>query len=254
MKKTVLSAKNVCIGYEKHKICSDINFNIFNGEMIGLLGRNGSGKSTLLKTLANMLPIISGDIKINKKKITLIKPIDIAKSIAVVLTEKPPENNLTCYDTIALGRQPYTNWLGKLTTEDKNIIKNSMLLTNTIELKSKLISELSDGQLQRVMIARALTQDSSIIILDEPTSHLDIHHKINVFKILKRITRETNKTVIISSHEINLTLKHTDKLMLINDNNFTTGNCIDKNIQDNLMTIFNSNDIKYDTKSNQFIF
>ncbi|MDO3694595.1 ABC transporter ATP-binding protein [Wenyingzhuangia sp. chi5] len=258
MKNVVLKATGLNIGYAVSKksisICQQINFELYKGELLCLLGRNGSGKSTLLKTIAKMLTPIEGRIEINEKSIETLAPKELAKFIAVVLTESIPENSLTVYETIALGRQPYTNWLGKLSKSDIDIIENSMLLTDTNNLANKLIHQLSDGQLQRVMIARALTQDTPIILLDEPTSHLDIHHKINIFKILSKICKETEKTVLISTHEINLALKTSDRLLLIDQEKFSVGKSTNGVIQENLMTIFNSDDIRYDSHSNQFIF
>lgn len=258
MKNVILKTNNLNIGYTISKrsvsICKQINFELYKGELLCLLGRNGSGKSTLLKTMAKMLTPIQGSIKINEENIESLSPKELAKFIAVVLIESIPENSLTVYETIALGRQPYTNWLGKLFDKDIDIIQNAMLLTDTNNLANKLIHQLSDGQLQRVMIARALTQDTPIILLDEPTSHLDIHHKINIFKILAEICKETQKTVLISTHEINLALKTSDRVLLIDQEKFTIGKSTDNIIQENLMTIFNSDDIRYDSNSNQFIF
>ncbi|ANW95537.1 ABC transporter ATP-binding protein [Wenyingzhuangia fucanilytica] len=258
MKNVVLKATALNIGYPVSKktisICNQIDFELYKGELLCLLGRNGSGKSTLLKTIANMLSPIEGSIEINEKNIDNLPPKELAKFIAVVLTESIPESSLTVYETIALGRQPYTNWLGKLSDQDISIVHNAMNLTDTTELSNKLIHQLSDGQLQRVMIARALTQDTPIILLDEPTSHLDIHHKINIFKILAKICKETEKTVLISTHEINLALKTSDRLLLIDQKKFNVGKSTDIAIQENLMTIFNSDDIRYDSHSNQFIF
>ncbi|MGY5353301.1 ABC transporter ATP-binding protein [Wenyingzhuangia sp. IMCC45467] len=258
MKNIILKATNLNIGYTISKktinVCQKINFDLHKGELLCLLGRNGSGKSTLLKTIGKMLTHIDGGIEINNKNTETLTPKEFAQLIAVVLTESIPENSLTVYETIALGRQPYTNWLGKLFDKDISIIKNAMILTDTAGLSNKLIHQLSDGQLQRVMIARALTQDTPIILLDEPTSHLDIHHKINIFKILSKICKETKKTVLISTHEINLALKHSDRLLLIDNQQFNIGKSTDENIQKKLMTIFNSDDIRYDSISNQFIF
>lgn len=258
MENTILKAKQLNIGYSVSKkntsICQQINFDIEKGEFVAILGRNGCGKSTLLKTIAKMLPVINGDLYIKNCSIHSFSPKDFSQLISIVLTESIPENSLTVYETIALGRQPYTNWLGKLSDNDISIIKNAIDLTDTVELSEKLIHQLSDGQLQRVMIARALTQDTPVILLDEPTSHLDIHHKINIFKILTKICRETQKTVIISTHEVNLALKHSNKLMLIDNSLFNIGKSQEETIQKKLMDIFNSDDIKYNKQSNQFIF
>lgn len=254
----VLTLKNVTIGYKVTKqpktICKNLNLELYQGELICLLGRNGSGKSTFLKTVGNMLPSLKGSIQISNIDYSKLNAIEFAKNIAVVLTESLPENSLSVFETIALGRQPYTNWLGKITETDSKIIANAMELTDTHNLKNQFIHQLSDGQLQRVMIARALAQDTPIILLDEPTSHLDIHHKINVFKILRKISQETNKTILISTHEINLALKNANRLLIINNDELKIGKSNEDHIQKNLACVFNSDDIIYDIKSNQFLF
>lgn len=258
MKTIILQTTQLAIGYKQGKkilqICEHIDLKIHQGELLCLLGRNGSGKSTLLKTLANMIPALEGTLQINQNAYTDLSTKNFAKNIAVVLTESLPENSLTVYETIALGRQPYTNWLGTITTKDQEIVKNAMKLTSTHDLQSQYIHQLSDGQLQRVMIARALAQDTPIILLDEPTSHLDIHHKLNIFKILQKISKETQKTILISTHEINLALKTSDRLMLIHKNLITLGKVDEEIVQNKLKDIFNSQDIHYDAKTRQFIF
>lgn len=253
-----LIVRNLDIGYQSSKnkkvICSAINFELKEGEIVCLLGRNGAGKSTLLKTIANMIPLLNGSISIHNSAYNELDTKEFAQKISIVLTESLPENSLTVYETIALGRQPYTNWLGKTSKKDNDIVRNAMLVTDTLELKQRYINQLSDGQLQRVMIARALAQDTPIILLDEPTSHLDIHHKLNVFKILKKIRTETKKTILISTHEINLALKNSDRLLLIHENNVSIGTLKEHDIQQELEIIFNSDAITYDVNTNQFLF
>lgn len=259
MKTSMLQSHHLTIGYKKNAkeeiaICKNINFEIYKGEIICLLGRNGSGKSTLLKTLGKLIQPLSGNLKIDGSNFKDLTSIDFAKNIALVLTEALPQNTLTVYETIALGRQPYTNWLGKIKPEDKKIIETALKLTEIKDLTDKYVHQLSDGQLQRVMIARALAQDTPVILLDEPTSHLDIHHKLNIFKILKEISQQTQKTILISTHEINLALKHANRLLLIHDCQLEIGKVSDNKTQETLKNIFNSESIQFDHKSNQFLF
>ncbi|MEN8765860.1 MAG: ABC transporter ATP-binding protein [Wenyingzhuangia sp.] len=258
MTQSALKSTALDIGFGTSKkttcICRQVSFNLNKGELVCLLGRNGSGKSTLLKTLSKILPPLSGSIEIYEKNIKNVSSKELALLISVVLTEKTLETSLTVYETIALGRQPHTNWIGKLSNNDINHIEASMALTETKDLSNKLTHQLSDGQLQRVMIARALAQDTPVILLDEPTSHLDIHHKINTFRILSKICKKTQKTVLISTHEINLALKNSDRLLLIDQSELSIGKPNDTKIQKRLTTIFNSEDIRYDLNTNQFVF
>lgn len=171
----------------------------------------------------------------------------------MVLTERLPESQLTVFEVVALGRQPYTNWIDKLTPKDIEKINWALQLTETTEFKNKKFYELSDGQLQRVLIARALAQDTDIIILDEPTAHLDIHHTFKVFSLLKDLVKSTQKTIIISTHEVNLAIKLADEFILLSERNILTGNASDL-IQKNAFSILFPEDlIKFDSSLQQFV-
>ncbi|MGY6647787.1 ABC transporter ATP-binding protein [Wenyingzhuangia sp. IMCC45574] len=258
MEKTILRTRDLTVGYHRNKkkstVCTNINLDIYSGEIICLLGRNGAGKSTLLKTLGNLIPAISGEMNINAVNYQQVDAKIFAKNVALVLTDALPESPLTVYETVALGRQPYTNWLGNIGKDDAQIILKALKQTDTDSLKNQYIHQLSDGQFQRVMIARALAQDSAVILLDEPTSHLDIHHKLNIFKLLHKICKETEKTIIISTHEVNLALKHSNRLLLIDKQETTLGTISEPNTITKLKAIFNSDDIQFDTETNQFVF
>ena len=216
---TILKAKQLSIGYKTNKketiIASNINFELQKGKLIGLVGANGIGKSTLLRTLTKVQPALSGSIILNNNTLHSITNLDLAKQLSVVLTEPIISKNLSVYELIALGRQPYTNWIGNLTPNDKTQIKTSIDLVNIKHLKHKKCFELSDGQLQNVMIARALAQDTDLIILDEPTTHLDMYHKAYILKLLKKLTLETGKTILFSSHEIDLAIQLCDKMLVM---------------------------------------
>ena len=222
-KNIILKADNLSIGYKTKKaatvIASNINFELQQGQLIGLVGANGIGKSTLLRTLIKVQPALSGSILLNGNTLESINTIDLAKQLSIVLTESLSSKNLTVYELVALGRHPYTNWIGNLTEDDKNIITNSLELVNSFELKDKHCYELSDGQLQKVMLARALAQDTDIIVLDEPTTHLDMYHKAYILKLLQKLTKETGKTIIFSSHEIDLAIQLCDTMIVMKSNN-----------------------------------
>ncbi|MFX0556752.1 ABC transporter ATP-binding protein [Maribacter sp. CXY002] len=214
-KHITLSTKDLSIGYTSVQVCNRINFALTQGELTAIVGVNGIGKSTLLRTLANFQPKLSGSIKVLGKNLEAYTPLTLASVISVVLTEPLATKNMTVYELISLGRQPYTNWLGSLSQRDKNKIKDVIDLLDLNILKNKKCFELSDGQLQRVLIGRALVQDTDIILLDEPTTHLDLYHKVQLLKLLRFIAHETQKTIIFTSHEIELAIQLCDKMLIL---------------------------------------
>jgi len=216
---TVINCRDLSIGYKNKKkvavIASTINFSINQGTLVALVGSNGIGKSTLLKSLTAMLAPLSGSLQIDAKEITAYSALELSSKLSVVLTEAPASKNLTVLELVSLGRQPHTNWMGKLTQNDKDIIQQALEDTDLDSLKNKNCFELSDGQLQRVYIARALAQDTPLIILDEPTTHLDLYHRAAIVKLLKKLTVEKNKTILFSTHEIDLAIQISDKMLVM---------------------------------------
>jgi iron complex transport system ATP-binding protein len=219
IKNIILKAEQLSIGYKTKKvdtvITSNINFELHKGQLIGLVGANGIGKSTLLRTLIKVQPALSGRVTLNHKDLKATTNLELAKQLSIVLTEPLTSKNLSVYELVALGRHPYTNWIGNLSQEDTRIINESLVLVNISELKDKKCFELSDGQLQKVMIARALVQDTDVIILDEPTTHLDMYHKAYILKLLQKLTKETGKTILFSSHEIDLAIQLCDTMIVM---------------------------------------
>lgn len=196
-------------------IVKDINFDLLEGELCAIVGVNGIGKSTLLRTLGKVQPKLSGSVLINNKDLESYNPQELASQISVVLTEPIASKNMTVLELIALGRLPYTNWLGTLTNTDKLSIKNCIEHLDLEDLKHKKCYELSDGQLQRVLIARAMAQDTPLILLDEPTTHLDLYHKVQILKLLKQLANTHQKTVLFTTHEIDLAIQLCDKILLL---------------------------------------
>ena len=254
---SIIRSINLSIGYQDKKnktfIAKDIDLSLNKGNLVCLLGENGIGKSTLLRTLTKVQPKLSGEILFEGRKLETIANTELAKKMSLVLTEKIPESNLTVYELIALGRQPYTNWLGNLSTEDKNQIQLAVKQTNILEIICKKHYELSDGQLQKVMIARALAQNTEIITLDEPTAHLDIHNKIEIFNLLKKLSQELNKTILISTHEIHLALQLADELWLMNKDSIICGKTNELIANGSVANLFSSDLVTFDLKSKQFI-
>jgi len=253
----ILQVNDLSIGYRNKKnitcVSDKINLSLPKGSMVCILGKNGIGKSTLLRTLSKVQPKLSGEIIIGKQKIEAISNAELAKKMSLVLTERIPENNLTVFELIALGRQPYTNWVGSLTDDDHIHIQQAIQKTNIEEIIHKKHFELSDGQLQKVMIARALSQNTEIIALDEPTAHLDIHNKIEILTLLKKLSNELHKTVLISTHEIHLALQLADELWLMKENGITAGKTEDLIADESVAQLFTSDLVKFDLKSKQFI-
>ncbi len=253
----VLSTKNLSIGYaskkDYHEVSKNINLTLKRGQLVSLVGRNGIGKSTLLRTLSKMQPRLEGDIFLENKSIDDYSRNELAKIISLVLTEKIPASNLSVYELIALGRQPYTNWIGKLLQKDIEHINEAIKQSHLSELAQQRCDKLSDGQLQRAMICRALAQNTDLIILDEPTAHLDVQHKIETFKLLKKIANKLNKTILISSHEIQLATQMSDELWLMTEKEIISGKPLELIANDKINLIFDSNSIFFDKESSQFI-
>ena len=226
-KHIVLKTEKLSIGYQQKKqdkiVISDINLEVKKGKLVTVLGKNGIGKSTLLRTLSKVQKPISGAVYINNNNLINISEKELSTQLSLVLTERLPESQLTVYELIALGRQPYTNWIDKLSATDIEKINFAIKQTEIEHLKNNRFYKLSDGQLQRVLIARALAQDTEIIILDEPTAHLDIHHTIKIFSLLKKLVNDTNKSIIISSHEVNLSIQLSDEIILLTKNKVQQG-------------------------------
>lgn len=253
----ILKTENLSIGYQSKKkqtfITSDINLSIDKGKLVAVLGKNGIGKSTLLRTLSKVQKPISGDIFYQQKNIKSISEKELSTKLSLVLTERLPESQLTVYELVALGRQPYTNWIDRLSENDIEKIEFAINQTEIHHLKNKRFYELSDGQLQRVLIARALAQDTEIIILDEPTAHLDLHHTIKIFSLLKKLVDETSKTIILSSHQVNLSIQFADKIILFSDDTIHSGTStelINNNLFDDL---FPTEIVNFNKELKQFI-
>ncbi len=223
----VLKTEDLSIGYRQQQklqvIATEINLQLYQGELVGLVGANGIGKSTLLKTLSNVQPPLHGTVQLDTKAIQSYLPSELATQLSVVLTDRIASKNLTVYELITLGRYPYTNWIGKLTPEDTEKIEYAITVTHTESLIDKRCFELSDGQLQKVLIARSIAQDTPVIILDEPTTHLDIYHKAYILKLLKELATTTQKTIIFSTHEIDFAIQLCDKMIVMNAEGYEFG-------------------------------
>ena len=215
----VLAARNLSIGYGKDdsaiKIAEGINFALNQGEFALILGCNGAGKSTLLRTLSSVQHPLSGEVTICGENIFETSPRQLAQRVAAVFTDKTMAGGLLVEEVVALGRYPYTGFFGKIDKEDGDVIQFSLSLVGMVDKSKKYLSQLSDGERQKVMIAKALAQQTPLIILDEPTAFLDLPSRIEILYLLKRLTQEENKTILLSTHDVEQSLSVSDKLLLI---------------------------------------
>lgn len=222
MKSKLLEIENLAIGF-KELICKEVSANVYSGTLTALMGINGAGKSCLLKTLGRLIPLKSGIISLNGKLISEYEAIDFSKIVSLVLTEKIQVDFLRVDELVSLGRSPFTNWSGELSPIDKDIVKQVMDQVGILNLANSFFSELSDGQKQKVLLARALAQKPELLILDEPTTYLDIPSKIELLSLLKKIVRENNVAVIMSTHDLEIVKVYADQVWLMgNDGSFTS--------------------------------
>ena len=205
-----ISTNNLTIGYDHHIVQRDLKFELHPGEMVCMLGPNGCGKSTLLRTLAGLQPALDGLFKLQNSEFLIQN-----SSIALVLTERLSIENTTVHDVVAMGRYPYTSFLGGLSPKDEQIIEQSLTDVGLSGSAHTFFNDHSDGEKQRTLIAKALAQETPIILLDEPTAHLDLPNRIRVLQLLRRVAREQNKTILISTHELDLAIKLADRIMLM---------------------------------------
>ena len=211
----VLKTKDLHIGYKDKAILPPINVSLEEGSLIALIGPNGAGKSTLFKTLTAHIKAIGGSVELMGKELPEYSAKEKAMLIGLVLTERPDDMFLKVYDVVASGRCPYTNFFGKIEKEDENVIQESLDIVGINQLKNRYFNTLSDGEKQKVMIAKTLAQNTPIIFMDEPTAFIDYPSKIELFSLMKMLTKERNKTIIFSSHDLELLLRYTDDIWLI---------------------------------------
>lgn len=213
-----LSLKDLSVGYKTSKqelvVLKDINLELKHGELVCFMGPNGVGKSTMLRTIAGVQKPLSGRILIEEKDLYSLTVADLSTKISLVLTDPINAGNMTGRELVALGRYPYLGWRIDFRKEDLLKIEEAISLADVSSYADKKMHELSDGQLQKMMIARALCQDTPIMILDEPTAHLDLNNRVSVINLLKELTRKTGKSILIATHELDLALQSADRLWL----------------------------------------
>ena len=203
------------IGYKENSLLHEVNATIKKSQLTALIGRNGTGKSTLLRAIAGLNRCYSGKIILDGHDIACMRSEDMAKTLAVVTTERMRIANLRCKDVVAIGRAPYTNWIGRMQEADKEIVMQSLISVGMETYANRTMDKMSDGECQRVMIARALAQSTPIILLDEPTSFLDMPNRYELCTLLARLAHDEGKCILFSTHELDIALSLTDAIALI---------------------------------------
>lgn len=229
------STKDLDVGYNGNVLIHDINIQIERGKILTLIGPNGAGKSTILKSITRHLAKIHGTVHIDNHEIYEWSPKEMAKRVAVMLTDRIKPELMTCEEVVGMGRYPYTNAVGRMTPKDKAIVADSLERVHATELACRDFMTLSDGQKQRIMLARAICQEPEIIVLDEPTAYLDIRHKIELLDILREMAHERGITVVMSLHEIDLATKISDYLICIKGDTIAAFGSPDEILKQNMI-------------------
>ncbi len=211
----MIELNNITLAFDKRTLIESATTRFECGRMVALLGRNGTGKSTLLRAIAKLGSVAGGDIIVDRKSIADVDIRSFARLVAFVNTERVDVEALSAYDLVAIGRSPYTDWMGRLTDDDRAIIQRSMQITGIEHLAGRMVETLSDGECQRVMIARALAQDTPVILLDEPTAFLDLPNRYELCTLLSRLAHDEGKLVIFSTHELDIALSLADSIALV---------------------------------------
>lgn len=257
MASPVISTKNLTIGYRSKQkeivIQEKLDLDVIPGELICLIGPNGCGKSTLLHTLSGLIAPLCGQVYINNQNQKTLSLHKRAKQMSFVLTDELNIPLMTVYELVSLGRNPYTGWRGNLQSEDTDIIDNSLKQVKLNGFEQRTVVSLSDGEKQRASIAKALAQDTPIILLDEPTAHLDINNRIEILILLARLAHETKKAILLSTHELELALELADNIWLMDNKRMNVGkpdNLINNGL---IQEIFHGESYAFDEDEHRFI-
>lgn len=241
-----IETKHLDIGYGQKVVQHQLSLSTCEGELTALCGPNGAGKSTLLRTLCGLQPALGGEVIINGKQLQEMKDADRAKAMALVLTDKIMEDRLTVFDLVAMGRVPFLAWHGGLSKKDVEMTEESLRQVGLLHKRNDNISNISDGERQRVMVAKALAQETPIILLDEPTSHLDLPSRIEITLLLKELAHATNKSIILSTHELDLAIQSADHIWLMNSQGVRAAVPEDLMIEGEMQSTFQSENFRFD--------
>lgn len=254
---SILQTKNLAIGYAAPRkpdyvVAQNLNLSLQAGELVCLLGPNGAGKSTLLRTIAGMQPPLAGKIILAEDDISKLKPQELATRLSIVLTERPNVGLLNGYALVALGRHPHTDWTGRLTRYDEAVVRWAVDAVGAADLATQPVMQLSDGQRQKFMIARALAQESALMILDEPTAYLDLPRRAEIMHLLRYLAAETGRAILLSTHDLDLALRSADRLWLMADGAIHTGMPEDLVLNGTFEAAFRGQGVTFDRATGTF--
>ena len=254
----ILSVEALKIGFqrrnEKYDLLPPLNACAHNGDLIAVIGRNGIGKSTLLRTIAGLQPALGGNILFNGKSISDYSRLQLAKEVGYISTEVVKVSNMTVYDLVSLGRYPHTNWIGKIDSYNHEKITDALESTSVSCFSNRFISELSDGERQRAMIARLLAQDTGIMVMDEPTAFLDTGSKYEILHLLGQLAHKKEKTIIYSTHDLQMAIRQSDKIWLILDDKLIEGAPEDLILAGVFDHLFDKSHVLFNSDDNSFSF
>lgn len=248
----MIELKNLSTGYGRHTVSANLNATLQSGRLTCLLGPNGVGKSTLLRTLCGFQPPLEGRMEMDGKDMAQLSRKEMSRSIGVVLTERPDVTDMRASDMVALGRTPYTGFWGTLGKEDRNRVDEAMQLVGITHLAHRMIHTLSDGERQKVMIAKALAQQTPVILLDEPTAFLDFPSKVETMRLLHRLAHESGKTVFLSTHDLETAIQLSDDLWLLSADGLESGTADSLSADGSLERFVSCNGIRFDAARKVF--
>lgn len=254
---SVVDVHRLAAGYRTRRrvveVLTAIDLTLSAGELVCLLGPNGSGKTTLLRTLAGMLDPLAGEVRIDGDDVTRLPPMRLARRLALVTTDRVDVGLLTAYDLVALGRHPRTDWLGRLTEHDHRVVRWALASTGAVDLADREVVELSDGQRQRVMIARALAQEPRLLLLDEPTAFVDLPRRVELTGLLRSLARGTGVAIVVATHDLELALRTSDTIWLLDDaGNLHVGAPEDLVLDGTLAATFATDELVFDPQTGGF--
>lgn len=252
----ILSFNHLEIGFVsgkyKHVLLPPVSGKACKGELIAVIGKNGIGKSTLLRTIAGLQALISGELSVGGRNINEYSRMKLSEKVGYISTEIVKVSNMKVFDLVSLGRYPYTNWFGRISINDHARISESLEKTGMTDFSDRLVSELSDGERQRAMIAMVLAQDAGVMIMDEPTAFLDISSKFEIIHLMRELTAAKDKTIIFSTHDLGTALSQADKIWVLKDNGLFEGAPEDLMLMGIFNTLFDDSKVKFNTLDGSF--
>lgn len=254
----IIYTKSLSAGYRKRKsittVLRNVDLELHEGELVSLLGANGAGKSTLIRTICGLQPALAGRVMVGDKGVERLTPRQLSKTIALVTTERTFAGGLTVSELVGLGRHPHTGFLGRLDEHDRQIVATAIEKVGISHKSESYVAELSDGERQKVMIAKALAQEAPVIILDEPTAFLDVASRVEVLQLLHDLARNERRTILISSHDIQQSMALSDRLWIVSDSGeIVSGVTEDLILADKISLLFSNRNVAFDPATGDFL-